>query len=64
MFYLEAADYLVQKNNISIELNKEKYIKLANKIQKVQEIRNDIAHNYILLDAEGIGNYHKIKSYP
>ena len=60
---VEAADYLVRVNNIDIEFNKEKYIELANKIKKVQEIRNDVAHNYILPNVEGVGNYHKIKSY-
>src|SRR3989338_315969 len=30
---VEAADYLVQKNNINIEFVKEKYLNLANKIQ-------------------------------
>ncbi len=60
---IEAADYLVRKNNIGIEFNKGKYIELANKIQKVQEIRNDVAHNYILPDAEGVSTYYNQKSY-
>jgi len=60
---IEAADYLVRKNNISIEFNREKYLELAKKIKKVHEIRNNIAHNYILPDADGVGTYYKGKSY-
>lgn len=60
---VEAADYLVRVNNICIEFNKEKYIELASKIKKVQEIRNDVAHNYILPDAEEGGVYYEGKSY-
>lgn len=60
---IEATDYLVRNDNIGIEFDKEKYLELAKKIKKVQEIRNDIAHNYILPDAEGVGTYYKGKSY-
>ena len=60
---IEAADYLVRMNTINIEFDKDKYTELANKIQKVQEIRNDVAHNYILPDAEGSYAYYKGKSY-
>lgn len=60
---IEAADYLIKTNKIAIEFDKEKYINLANKIQKIQEIRNDVAHNYMLPDAEGVATYSKGKSY-
>jgi len=60
---IEAADYLVKTKRIQIEFDKEKYLILVNKIQKVQEIRNDVAHNYLLPDAEGISNYYAGKSY-
>ena len=63
MKLIRAADYLVQKNNIKIEFNKSKYIGLAKKIQKVQEIRNDVAHNYILPNSEGVVIYYKRKTY-
>lgn len=60
---IEAADYLIKTNKIAVEFDKEKYVNLANKIKKVQEIRNDVAHNYMLPDAEGAAIYYKGKSY-
>ena len=60
---IEATDYLVRTKNIDVHFDKEKYLKLVAKIQKVQEIRNDIAHNYLLPDSEGTSNYYEGKSY-
>lgn len=60
---IEATDYLVKTKKIQIDFDKEKYLKLVVKIRKVQEIRNDIAHNYLLPDAGGTSNYYKGKSY-
>lgn len=60
---IEATAYLIKTKNIQISFEKEKYLKLVIKIQKVQEIRNDIAHNYLLPDTEGISNYYEGKSY-
>lgn len=62
---VETADYLVRNYNIDIEFDKEKYVELAKKIKKAQEMRNDIAHNYILPDTEEVGtySYYKGKSY-
>lgn len=60
---IEATDFLVKTNKINIKFDKEKYMKLANKIKKVQQIRNDVAHNYMLPDAEGVATYYKGKSY-
>ncbi len=60
---IEAADYLVKHNQVAIEFDKGKYMELANKIKKVQEIRNDIAHNYMIPDANGVVTYYKGKSY-
>ena len=60
---IEAADYLVRIKNINVEFDKEKYLKLVAKIQKVQETRNDLAHNYLLPDSEGTSNYYEGKSY-
>ena len=60
---IEAADFSVKHNKIAIEFDKGKYMELANKIKKVQEIRNDIAHNYMIPDANGAVTYYKGKSY-
>lgn len=60
---IEAADYSVKTKNIQIEFNEEKYLELVAKIKKVQEIRNDVAHNYLLPDADGVSNYYEGKSY-
>jgi rRNA processing protein Gar1 len=60
---VKAADYLVRRNNINIKFNERKYLELAEKIGKVHEIRNNIAHNYILPDTDGGGTYYKVKSY-
>ena len=60
---IEAADYLVKTKGIQVEFDKEKYLKLVATIQKVQEIRNDVAHNYLLPDADGASTYYEGKSY-
>ena len=60
---IEAADYLVKTKEIQIEFNKEKYLKLVSTIKNVQEIRNEVAHNYMLPDAEGVATYYEGKSY-
>lgn len=58
---VETADYIVKSDNINIEFEVNKYKNLAKKIQRMQEIRNDIAHNYILPSTEVEGEYYKQK---
>jgi hypothetical protein len=60
---IEVADYLVKTKGIQIEFDKGKYLRLVATIQKVQEIRNDVAHNYLLPDADGASTYYEGKSY-
>lgn len=60
---IEVVDYKIKTERMTIEFDKEKYLNLVKKIQKVQEIRNDIAHNYLVPKTEGVSNYFKGKSY-
>jgi hypothetical protein len=58
---IEEADYLIKSNKLDISFNKEKYKQLAKELQKIQTIRNEIAHNYILTNTDGFGEYYKAK---
>ncbi|MDP3800383.1 MAG: hypothetical protein Q8Q90_03100 [bacterium] len=59
---VEETAYVIKSKNLDIQFDEEKYKKLAKEIQKVQEIRNDIAHKYILTNKEGFGEYYKAKT--
>lgn len=56
------AAFLIKSRNIGIEFDEKKYLDFCEKIKSVQEMRNDIAHNYLVFSVKGVATYAKRKS--
>ena len=60
---IEVCVYAIKIDKINTKFDHEKYQKLAEKTKKVQEIRNSIAHKYLLPNKDGLSTYPKLKSF-